>query len=146
LGSTTENADQTLLDAVALGQVACPGLLVHAAVVQVHDGPFLLDRFVLRRLPHLSRDSSGKGLEILEQHLTVPEKVHHAGDVGQEAPRAAETNPIKTMQNAQDVFAAPLYKGLHDVASSDRRARICRHPHSTTQKQRLLFVVAATPR
>src|SRR5262249_26341397 len=110
----------------------------------VLDGSPLLDGYFLSHSSHLGGDVAGKCFEVLEQHLPVPQKIHHPNHIGQEAPRAAEANPVEAMQSTQDVVAESLYKGLHGVAPCVREL-VCQYPNSTNQKQRRSFVAAALP-
>jgi hypothetical protein len=143
---TLEDADQPLVDAVALGDFPSPSFLVHLTVVQVHYRTTPADGRFLGSAPYLCCDVAGEGLEILEKNLPLPQVAEHPRNIGQEPARAAEANAIEAMQDPQDIFAESLYKSLHSVASSVGRAWICRCPYSTNQKQRFLFVVAALPR
>src|SRR5262249_5471498 len=113
---TLEDADQPLLDAVPLGDFPSPGFLIHVTVVQVLHGTPLADGHVLSCLAYLSGDVAGKRLEILEQHLSLPQVPEHSTNISEKPPCAAKANAIKAMKETRDTLAETLYKSLHNVA------------------------------
>src|SRR5205823_4870999 len=83
-----EHADQSVLDAVTVRHFPSPGFLVHLAVVQVYDGTAVTDGDVLGCLSYLGSDSGSERLEILQEHLSLPEVTKHSVDVSQKTTSA----------------------------------------------------------
>ena len=67
-----------------------------------------------------------------------------AGRLAKELPSAAKTNAIKTMQDAADIVAESLYKGLHALPSQMQSA--VWSPILYNREATFFFVVAALPR
>ena len=140
--NTLEDADQPLVNAVSLGEFPSPGFLIHVTVVQVPNRAPLAGSHFLCCLAHLSGDVAGKRLEVLEQHVSLPQVREHSIHIGEEPPRAAKSNAIETVHHTQDAFAKAFDKILHDVAFPVDRDGCLRQLHSMTRKQRFL----ASPR
>ncbi len=116
-----KNTDQSLLDAVAGGDIQSDLLFIGSAGMQVHIGSTGLFGLGHRGLDQLRRLVQGVLLEILHENAPIRQVGTHPRQVGHQTKGPAKNDAVPATQNPYNVLGVLLDERVHGILPEENR-------------------------